>query len=186
MIHMEINIESKRNNPLLNRTEVHFTIDHKGEKTPDRELVRTELAEKLNAKKQNIIVNFINPGFGLSISTGYAKVYNSKEKMEDGERKYLLKRNRQGGAKKEEKNKEEKPEEKKEVEEKSKEKTEEEKSEPAKKEESTESKKEEPQEKKSSDQKKEEQITKDQPEKKDEQNKDEKESNNSNKEEKKE
>jgi len=98
---MEINIDDKRNNPLLNRTEIHFTVIHKGEKTPDRELVRTELAEKLNAKKENVVVNYINPSFGLSESIGYAKVYDSKKGMEELEREYVLKRNTPGGAKKE-------------------------------------------------------------------------------------
>jgi len=109
---MEINIDNKRNNPLLNRTEIHFTVIHKGEKTPDRELVRTELAEKLNAKKENVVVNYINPSFGLSESIGYAKVYDSKKGMEELERKYVLKRNTPGGAKKEKPAKQEKPAEK--------------------------------------------------------------------------
>jgi len=109
---MEINIDNKRNNPLLNRTEIHFTVIHKGEKTPDRELVRTELAEKLNAKKENVVVNYINPSFGLSESIGYAKVYDSKNKMEDLERKYVLKRNTPGASKKEKTKKEEKSAEK--------------------------------------------------------------------------
>ena len=65
---MEINIESKRNNPLLKRTEIHFTVVHNGEKTPNRELIRTELAEKLNTKKENVIVNYINQSFGISES----------------------------------------------------------------------------------------------------------------------
>ncbi len=112
---MEINIDSKRNNPLLNRTEVHFTIIHEEEKTPNRDLVRTELADKLNSKKENIIVNYLNPGFGMSKTTGYAKVYSSKDKIKDQERKFILKRNKLGETKKnkpkEEKKTERKPEE---------------------------------------------------------------------------
>ena len=49
---MEIIIDSKINNPLINRTEVHFTVIHEGEGTPNREIIRSELAEKLNAKKR--------------------------------------------------------------------------------------------------------------------------------------
>lgn len=110
---MDINIDSKRNNPLLNRTEIHFTVKHKGEKTPNRELVRTELADKLNAKKENIIVNYINPSFGLSESTGYAKIYDSQSKLKNQEREYMLNRNNLGKSKKEKpKEKEEKPSEK--------------------------------------------------------------------------
>ena len=39
---MEIEINSKRNNPLLNRTEVYFTVKHSGEGTPNREIIRSE------------------------------------------------------------------------------------------------------------------------------------------------
>jgi small subunit ribosomal protein S24e len=61
---MEIEIDSKRNNPLLNRTEIIFTIKHEGEGTPARELIRNELADKLNVKKENVVVNTINTSFG--------------------------------------------------------------------------------------------------------------------------
>ena len=91
---MEIEIDSKKNNPLLNRTEVHFTIQHEGEKTPNREIIRSELAEKLNAKKENIIINDIQSSSGIQKSIGYAKIYSSVKKAEEMERKHILKRNK--------------------------------------------------------------------------------------------
>jgi small subunit ribosomal protein S24e len=103
---MEIEIESKKNNPLIDRTEVHFTINHQGKGTPDREIIRSELADKLNVKKDNVIVNHLNSGFGIHISTGYAKVYKSVEISKGLERKHILQRNKlieKGGKKKEEK-----------------------------------------------------------------------------------
>jgi len=100
---MEIEIDSKKNNPLLNRTEVYFTVKHPGEGTPNRELIRSELADKLNAKKENIIVHVITPGFGTQETTGYAKVYSSVEKSKKSEREHILKRNKLIGEKKEEK-----------------------------------------------------------------------------------
>ena len=108
---MEMEIDSKKNNPLLNRTEVHFTIQHEGEKTPNREIIRSELAEKLNAKKENIIINDIQSSSGIQKSIGYAKIYSSVKKAEEMERKYILKRNKISG-KKEKKEVEKKPEEK--------------------------------------------------------------------------
>ena len=108
---MEIEIESKKNNPLLNRTEVCFIVKHEGEGTPNREIIRSELADKLNAKKENIIVNSINSSFGTQETTGYAKVYSSLQKAKDLERDHMLKRNKIGAT---EKKKEEKDEEKKE------------------------------------------------------------------------
>jgi len=108
---MEIEIDSKKNNPLFDRTEVHFTIQHEGEKTPNREIIRSELAEKLNAKKENIIINDIQSSSGIQKSIGYAKIYSSVKKAEEMERKHILKRNKISG-KKEKKEGEKKPEEK--------------------------------------------------------------------------
>jgi len=112
---MEIEVDSKRSNPLLNRTEVYFTIHHKGEGTPNREIIRSELAEKLNVKKDNIVVDNIHSSFGVQESTGYAKVYTSAEKLKDWEREHILVRNKiieKKEKEKEERTPEEKPAEK--------------------------------------------------------------------------
>ena len=91
---MEIEIISKKNNPLLNRTEVNFIINHEGEKTPNREIIRGELADKLNSKKENIIVSSISSSFGVQKTTGYAKVYSSMKNTKGLERKHILIRNK--------------------------------------------------------------------------------------------
>ena len=106
---MEVQIDSKKNNPLLNRTEVYFTVKHVGEKTPNREIVRNELAEKLNAKKENIVVDFIRPGFGTNETTGYAKVYSSIQIAKELEETHILVRNKLIEGKKKEKTSEKKP-----------------------------------------------------------------------------
>ena len=103
MINMEIEIDSKRNNPLLKRTEVYFTVKHEGEKTPNREIIRSELADKLNSKKENVIVNILKSSFGKHETSGYAKVYSSFESIKGLERDYILKRNKLGETKKDKK-----------------------------------------------------------------------------------
>ncbi len=100
---MEIEIDSKKNNPLLKRTEVYFTIKHTGEGTPNREIIRSELAEKLNSKKENVVVNIIKTSFGIQKTTGYAKVYSSLESSKGIEREHILKRNKLGETKKDKK-----------------------------------------------------------------------------------
>ena len=90
---MEIDIQSKTNNPLLKRTEVHFAIHHEGEGTPKRELVRSELADKLKVKKENIMINHMKASFGNTETIGYAKVYKSIEAAKASEKKYILIRN---------------------------------------------------------------------------------------------
>jgi small subunit ribosomal protein S24e len=91
---MEIEIDSKKNNPLINRTEVRFTIRHKGESTPNREIVRSELAEKLNVKKEDVVVDNIHTSFGVQQIKGYAKIYNTVENAKGWERSHILERNK--------------------------------------------------------------------------------------------
>lgn len=91
---MEIEIDSKKNNPLLNRTEIYFTIKHLGEKTPNREVIRAEIAEKINVKKEDVIVDSIHTTFGVQEITGYAKVYTSPDKLKGLEREHILIRNK--------------------------------------------------------------------------------------------
>ena len=91
---MEIEITSKKNNPLMNRTEVRFIVHHENEKTPTRAIIRNELADELNAKKEAIIVDELASHFGVQHTEGYAKIYTSVKKEEELERKFLLKRNK--------------------------------------------------------------------------------------------
>ena len=93
---MEIEIESKRNNSLLSRTEVYFNIKHTDGKTPNRDIIKSELAGKLNAKKDVIIIDIIKSSFGIQETKGYAKIYSSNKKLEEIERKYKIKRNTTG------------------------------------------------------------------------------------------
>ncbi len=106
---MEIEIDSKRNNPLLNRTEIYFTVKHTGEGTPNREIIRSELADKLNVKKENIVVSNVQSGFGIQEISCYAKIYSSLAKTKDIEQDYILKRNKLIEGEKPEKKVEEKP-----------------------------------------------------------------------------
>jgi len=106
---MEIEIQNKKNNPLLNRMEVQFVIRHEGESTPKRALIKNELAEQLKANKENVIIDHMRSNFGFEETIGYAKVYSSVAKAKDGESTHILKRNNVAGVgkKKEDKPKEE-------------------------------------------------------------------------------
>jgi small subunit ribosomal protein S24e len=97
---MEIEIQSKIDNLLLGRTEIRFVILHEGEGTPKRELVRSELAEKLNANKETIMVDHMKSSFGSRKTIGYAKVYKSVQDAKAGEADPILKRNGLGTKKK--------------------------------------------------------------------------------------
>ncbi len=97
---MEIEIQSKVDNVLLGRTEIRFTVLHEGEGTPKRELIRGELAEKLGAKKETIMVDAMHSSFGSRKTVGYAKIYHSIEDAKAREADPILKRNGLGTKKK--------------------------------------------------------------------------------------
>ncbi len=90
---MEIEIISKKDNPLLERTEVHFKATHGKEKTPQRDAVRDKLAAILNAGKDKLVVDRMKSDFGKSVTIGYAKLYKTKEQAMKVERDYVLIRN---------------------------------------------------------------------------------------------
>ena len=91
---MEIVIDSKRNNPLLNRTEIYFTVKHEGEGTPNREIIRSELAEKINVNKYKVIINTVLSSCGSQEISCYAKIYQSLDQSKEIEPDHILKRNK--------------------------------------------------------------------------------------------
>ncbi|MCD6468168.1 MAG: hypothetical protein J7L32_02510 [Thermoplasmata archaeon] len=110
---MEIEVVEKMDNKLLNRTEVRFRVVHTGKKTPERELVKNDLAEMFKVKKEQVIVDHIKTKFGVQESIGYAKVYKTVDDAGKVEPEYLLKRNKAAPKKAEkEEEVESKPEEK--------------------------------------------------------------------------
>lgn len=92
---MDVEIIDQRQNPLLNRKEIKFKILHPKEPTPNRDSARDKIASMSNAKKEQVIIDSLDTTFGKSETTGYAKVYPSKEEAMKNERDYELKRNRQ-------------------------------------------------------------------------------------------
>jgi len=90
---MKIEIKQKKENPLQDRIEVRFTVDHTGEPTPTRKTVTSELSKMMKANNDTVVLNNLDTTYGRGISKGYAKVYGSKESAMEFEREYLLKRN---------------------------------------------------------------------------------------------
>ncbi len=91
---MEIQVVAKKENPLLKRVEVTFKAVHKAEPTPTRDAIRTELAKQLKASKDGVIVDRSVSSFGRFETTGYAKIYKSKEEALAVERSHILVRNK--------------------------------------------------------------------------------------------
>ncbi len=99
---MDIQIDEQRKNPLLDRTDVRFTILHPGEKTPQRDMVKNELAKALGAKADVTVIDRMRSVYGRGNTKGVAKVYASVDKARQHERQYIQKRNKLIVEKKEE------------------------------------------------------------------------------------
>jgi small subunit ribosomal protein S24e len=91
---MEIEILDKKENELLDRTEVRFKASHAKEGTPQREAIREKLAGMLKAAKERVIVDAMESEFGKMETVGYAKVYKTKEAAMKFEREHVLVRNK--------------------------------------------------------------------------------------------
>ncbi len=91
---MELQVVTKKENPLLKRVEVTFKAIHKAEPTPTRDAIRAELAKQLKAGKDAVVVDRSVSSFGRFETVGYAKVYKSKEEALAVECSHILVRNK--------------------------------------------------------------------------------------------
>ncbi|MBP2030441.1 small subunit ribosomal protein S24e [Methanohalophilus levihalophilus] len=89
---MDINITEDKNNSLFNRREVNFNVTFEGP-TPSRKDVKLKMAAMLNCSPQLVIVQSLDNLFGKEEVIGYAKIYESEDRMKEIEKEYVLKRN---------------------------------------------------------------------------------------------
>jgi len=87
---MELKISEEKDNPLLHRKEViaEITFD---KATPSNAEVSKELADKLKAKEELIVIKKIAGGFGSTSAKVTAYVYADKEQKERVEPKIKVK-----------------------------------------------------------------------------------------------
>ncbi|MGZ7046740.1 MAG: 30S ribosomal protein S24e [Methanobacterium sp.] len=90
---MEIEINDKIENPLLNRTEIHFDCIYHGESTPKIMDVKNKLVALLDADKNLLVVDKVLPKFGEGKAEGYAKMYDSEENLKEIEKEHVLNKN---------------------------------------------------------------------------------------------
>ena len=88
---MEISITSDKQNELLSRREIEFTITYNGA-TPTRKLVQAKLAATMNAGRDQVVLDSMKSRFGISILKGSARVYQNKDDLVKLERAYLMTR----------------------------------------------------------------------------------------------
>jgi ribosomal protein S24E len=91
---MQIKIESSKNNPLLKRKEVVFTIiQGPKEKTPPRLEVKRAVAIEMKVADEVVFIKRMHTKTGTSIATGDANVYQNVAQATIVEPEYIRKRN---------------------------------------------------------------------------------------------
>ncbi len=89
---MDIQILKDKNNVLLNRRELDFTVKYEGS-TPSRNDIRNKLAAMLNAPLELLIIQKVATEYGMQEARGYAKLYAEEARMKELEHEYVLTRN---------------------------------------------------------------------------------------------
>ena len=97
---MEIDIITKKENKALDRTEIKFDLVYTGEATPKILAVKSKLVSLLNTKKGLIVVDSLQPHYGEAKAAGYAKIYGSRDSLEDIETEHVLAKNKEVKAEK--------------------------------------------------------------------------------------
>ncbi len=92
---MDIEIIEKKENVLFDRTEVKFIVSYVGEPTPKLLDVKSKLVAMLDTKKELIVVDNIQPGYGEPKATGYAKVYCRESSLIDVEKPSIIEKNKE-------------------------------------------------------------------------------------------
>ena len=90
---MEIKILSKKENPLLNRTEIEFECDYPSEGTPNLLDVKHKIVALEDASNDLLVVDSMKPSYGATKAVGLAKVYDSVEKLQEIESKAVIAKN---------------------------------------------------------------------------------------------
>jgi ribosomal protein S24E len=91
---MQVKIESTKDNPLLKRKEVGFTIiQGPKEKTPQRLEVKKAVATEMKLGDEVVFVKRMRTKTGTNITEGVANVYQSVDQAKLVEPEYIHKRN---------------------------------------------------------------------------------------------
>lgn len=92
---MPFNIEivEEKKNPLINRVEIKFKIDHFGEGTPNRLELKKKIAKMKKANEKLTIIRKVKTLFGSSHDIGTAHIYNEAKELQYFEPFHIQTRN---------------------------------------------------------------------------------------------
>ncbi len=81
---MSLNIEilEDKKNPLIERTELTFRIDHFGVGTPNRLEIKKKIAAMQGSNEKLTIIKDLNTHFGASYTIGKANIYKDSNELQ--------------------------------------------------------------------------------------------------------
>src|SRR5512136_734581 len=90
---MDVKIILKKNNPLLKRKEVEFTVEHKQGRTPLRLDIKRSIAGELQVTDKLVFIKKMKTMTGTNTTVGFANAYESEAQAKLIEPAYIIKRN---------------------------------------------------------------------------------------------
>ena len=90
---MELKIISKKENFVLKRKEITFTVLHKNGKTPARLDIKRSVASELQVSDKLVFVKKMKTNTGTNTAIGEANAYETEAQAKLIEPTYIMKRN---------------------------------------------------------------------------------------------
>ncbi len=90
---MDINVINRKENPLLNRIEIEFECEYPEEGTPKLLDVKHKLVAMEDSSNDLLVVDTMKPSYGVSKAEGFAKIYDSVEKLNEIEPAAVISKN---------------------------------------------------------------------------------------------
>lgn len=90
---LKIEITEELKNPLIDRTELTFRVDHFGVGTPNRLEIKKKIAAMQNSDEKLTIIRKLQTHFGASYTTGQVNIYNNVKELQYFESFHIQVRN---------------------------------------------------------------------------------------------
>jgi small subunit ribosomal protein S24e len=88
-----VDAKDRKENMVLGRVELIFSINHEGKPTPSRsEMLDMVAKQEPGSKRELIVIRDVVTRFGQSHTSAVAHIYSDKDVMDSTEAKYLLER----------------------------------------------------------------------------------------------
>ncbi|MFX1454657.1 MAG: 30S ribosomal protein S24e [Promethearchaeota archaeon] len=78
---LDIDIEEEKKNPLINRIELKFIVNHFGQGTPNRLEIKKKIAAMQGSDEKLTIIKKLNTHFGKTSTQGLAFIYENSTEL---------------------------------------------------------------------------------------------------------